>query len=265
LFNDLKQDFPTTYRYTRNLLFGRSFKQAQIKTTVSAYSSERISYHYNIPPAQITIIPNSANTFTAGTSSSKSVASKYISDKYGIENFILCVSRIEPRKNQALLLEAYLQLKLQKKNISLVFIGKESIDTPCFKNRLHAEQTQNENKIYWFEQVPPDDLQAFYSSCRLFVYPSKGEGFGIPPLEAAISKAPVLCSSTSAMKDFSFFNPYTFHPSNENELKDKLQWIINNPPCNEFLNNVAKQINEQYSWKKSAEILYRLIKQNTIR
>ena len=263
LFNDFKQYFPLIYRYSRNILFRRSFIQADIKTTVSNYSLERIHYHYNIPPHQISVIPNAANLYSNSVVS-KQKAEQYICDKYGINNYLLCVSRIEPRKNQALLLNAYQQLALHKKNIALVFIGKASIEVPSFQKKLKQLSIEKGNNIYWFPQVNAADLTAFYAACRLFVYPSSAEGFGIPPLEAAIAKAPVLCSCTAAMSDFTFFHPYMFNPQNQKEFAEKLQEIIDNPPDTEFLNTVATKINKQYSWKKSAEKLYQLIQQNSI-
>jgi glycosyltransferase involved in cell wall biosynthesis len=66
--------------------------------------------------------------------------------------------------------------------------------------------------FYWIEQVEQADLNNFYLASRLFVYPSKAEGFGIPPLEAAGFHCPVLCSNATAMKDFDFFEPHIFNP-----------------------------------------------------
>lgn len=264
LFNDFKQYFSLSYRYSRNILFKRSFTQADIKTTVSNYSLERIHYHYHVPLHQISVIPNAANLYSH-TIESKQKAEQYICDKYGIKNYLLCVSRIEPRKNQALLLNAYQQLALHKKNVALVFIGKASIEVPSFQQKLKQLYIEKGNNIYWFPQVDAADLTAFYAACRLFVYPSGAEGFGIPPLEAAIAKAPVLCSCTAAMSDFTFFHPYRFDPKNQKEFIEKLEWIIDNPPDSQFLNMVATKINEQYSWKKSAEKLYQLLQKNTIR
>ena len=264
LYNDYQSDFPRAYRYSRNILFKKSFKQARIKTTVSNYSLERISYHYDIPAAQISVLPNAVNHST-GISFSRSAAVKYIRETYGIENYILCVSRIEPRKNQALLLQTYLKSELDKSGISLVFIGKESIKVTAFHKSLYEASENSKKNIFWFRQVSPNDLNAFYAACRLFVYPSKAEGFGIPPLEAALHQVPVLCSGTSAMKDFSFFHPYTFDPSNEKELEEKLLLLVHRPPCTAFLQAVATHINEQYSWKKSAQKLYQLIQLNVKR
>ncbi|MCU7548983.1 glycosyltransferase family 4 protein [Chitinophagaceae bacterium LB-8] len=264
LFNDYKQDFPKSYRYSRNWLFKRSFKQAQIKTTVSQYSLKRICYHYKISPHQISIISNAVNKPATTIFSSKSAAQNYISTKYGIQNFILCVSRIEPRKNQLLLLDTYLQLGLQNQNIALVFIGKESIPTPKFRKKLQEQLESSESQVYWLEQVNYLELQAFYNASLLFVYPSKAEGFGIPPLEAALCNVPVLCSSTTAMESFSFFNPYTFCPDNVLEFKEKLHRMLKEPLTHQTLVSIQKKILDQYSWAQSAQKFYQLIKQSYV-
>lgn len=258
LFNDFKKDFPFSYRLSRNLLFGRSIR-ADIKTTVSSYSRRRISHHYNIPQLEIHVIPNSVNDKLMLYQNSKQEAVDWVKQKFGIENFILYTSRIEARKNHLLLLKTYLKLGLDKQGIALIFIGKESLEIPALTKLIKGLDSDQQKLFHWFQQVDQPDLAAFYRACRLFVYPSKAEGFGIPPLEAAVCQAPVLCSSTTAMCDFDFFRPYDINPDNEEDFEQKLLLMLTDPPTNTFITNVSQQIHRQYSWKKSSEILYNLL------
>lgn len=262
LYNNFSNDLPFFYTKTRNILFGRSIKNAAIKTTVSQYSSEAISKYYNIPVDQITVVPNAVNA-SFSNHLSKEMAVKKIINKFGIENFLLLVSRVEPRKNHMLVLDTFLKLELYKKKIALVFIGSNSINVPVLESTIGGLNNEQKRYFYRFEQVTQDDLAAFYTACRLFVYPSKGEGFGIPPLEAAICKAPVLCSSATAMKDFSFFRPYTFDPYNTAAFEEKLLQELALPPSEDFIQQVADVIAKNYSWKKSAGIFYNLLQSNT--
>lgn len=254
LFNDFPAYFSFNYRTSRNFLFGLSIKNAAIKTTVSGYSRERVSKHYNIPAEQIKIIANGVTKPRL----TKETARRLIKAKFGITDFILYVSRIEPRKNHAVLLEKYIKLQLYK-NIPLVFIGKESIQVKRLQNAVQNLTSEERSMFHWFPQVEHQYLEAFYLACKLFVYPSKAEGFGIPPLEAAICEVPVLCSSATAMSEFNFFEPYTFDPNNETELELKLSSILTDPPSEDFLKNVAGIVADTYQWQQSAQLFYELL------
>ncbi|MDB5230304.1 MAG: glycosyltransferase [Chitinophagaceae bacterium] len=259
LFDDFKDSFSFLYRQKRNFLFRRSMLNANIKTTVSPYSQQRISANYRIPMEDIHIIPNAVNSGFGAKFRDKESSKKFINEKYKIENFLLCVSRMEPRKNQLLLLDTYLQLELYKQNVSLVFIGKESIRVEEFKKRMDSLTPQQKRYIHWLKQVDQNDLEAFYKACRLFVYPSKAEGFGIPPLEAAICRVPVLCSNATAMEAFYFFHPHVFNPSDKDLFSKKLIYLLNNEPSETFLDQAAKSVSETYSWKKSAATFINLL------
>ncbi|GLU51240.1 glycosyltransferase family 4 protein [Dyadobacter frigoris] len=263
LFNDYKNDFSLIYRLTRSVLFGRSIRRADIKTTVSDYSKGRICQHYNLSAKQVHVIRNGVNDSLMHFQDSRHEAVSLVRQKFGVENFILYTSRFEPRKNQLLLLKKYLKLDLYKKGIALVFIGSESVKIPAL-TKLINELTQEQRKyFFWFKQVQQADLAAFYRACRLFVYPSKAEGFGIPPLEAAVCQAPVLCSSATAMKDFIFFEPYRFDPSDERDFEQKLLMMLSLPPDKTFISRVATRIQQQYHWKKSSEKFYDLLQDHT--
>ncbi len=252
MYQERPEDFSLLYAQVRRILFSRSFKKAYFKTTVSHHSRRSISRYLRTPESEICIIPNAVNDAFSKNFASRKEAVVYIKEHYGIDNFILFVSRFEPRKNHLLLLKKYIQLELYKKEIPLVFIGKKSIEVPEF-NLLVGSLSQEQKKyIHFLSDIPQVDLVGFYGSCRLFVYPSKGEGFGIPPLEAAFCGAPVLCSNASAMRDFDFFEPYTFNPDSEHEFEEKLTDMINHPVSEEFIQKVRHSIRNKYCWQKSA-------------
>ena len=106
-------------------------------------------------------------------------------------------------------------------------------------------------QIVHFENVSQLELYSFYNQAELFVYPSVAEGFGIPPLEAAMLKCKVLCSNQTAMSDFDFFGSYLFNPNKPDELKSKMSSILTDDeyPYDEIRNSVISR----YNWKVIAE------------
>ena len=259
LFNDFKSEFSFLYRYARNSLFKRGIRVADIKTTVSDYSKERIGHYYSIPTNKIHVIRNGVSPQFGKVFHTKIEARDYISKKYGSTNFMLYVSRVEPRKNHIALLKAYSRLKMFEKGIELVFIGKESIPVKEVQEFSGSRKLQSRG-IVWFNQVDQDDLEAFYRACIAFVYPSKAEGFGIPPLEAAVCKVPVLCSNRTAMSEYDFFDPFVFDPYNQNELESKLEMLFRQTEEPVRLERIAAAVYKRYSWENSAHQLYQLIK-----
>lgn len=264
MYLERPQDFSKLYIETRRIFFRRSFMKAFLKTTVSEHSRNSISKYFGTDSSDIHVIPNAANHAFKSQYGNKEKAADEIYAKYGIENFILYVSRIEPRKNHILLLKKYLQLQLYRKNIPLVFIGSKSIAVPELELVLNTLTPEQSRYIHHLSNIPQEDLYAFYASCRLFVYPSKGEGFGIPPLEAAFCGAPVLCSNVTAMQEFHFFEPYAFYPDNENEFEEKLIDMINNPVSEDFIKKVSLSVSEKYCWLKSAASFCNILQTATI-
>lgn len=254
LFLDFPEFFPACYRLRNRLLFRWSAKRADYLFTVSEYSKNRISLHFKLDYSQIFVVPNclSENFFENG----RKVPD--IKSKYDLYQYILYVSRFEPRKNHLLLLKAFTELGLWEKKIKLVFIGSRAIKISECENYIKQLPTDIKRSVLILSEITIDELIAFYRNCSLFVYPSLAEGFGIPPLEAAACGISVLCSNTTAMSDFKFLGERLFDPTSLEELKQKITWMLNKGPTDN--SEIKDFIRLKYNWKisalKFAEILF---------
>jgi len=261
-FNEFPAGLSFFYRFSRKYFFKKSFKTAAIKTTVSNHSKQCISKSYKISEKEIAIIPCGISD-VINTNYNRQEATQRIKEKYAIDDFILYVSRIEPRKNHLLLLEVYLELELYKQGLHLVFIGKESIQVPALKNKIRSLHPLQRKYFHWLGHADTKTLTDFYLAGKLFVYPSMAEGFGIPPLEAAALGTPVLCSSATAMKDFNFFEPNIFNPADKMEMKQKLAAMLDQPPLEKNLSAIANEIKSRYNWENNAKKFYTLLTDNS--
>lgn len=241
LFLDYPEYFSLKYRIVYNFLFKFTAKTSDILLTVSNYSKERISLYYSINKENIFVTPNGISLVNGSSISFDN-------------NFILYVSRIEPRKNHIALLRAFVETRLYEKGVDLVIAGKKVVNIPIMDSYINSLPPTVKKHIIF---CTPDDkeLDELFNSCKFFVYPSLAEGFGIPPLEAALHCKLVLCSSSSAMQEFSDLGFIMFDPKNELALKEKMLYC-----CNINLNNIdydaiIQNIMSRYNWDISAKIL----------
>lgn len=138
--------------------------------------------------------------------------------KYLLPNeFLLCVGTIETRKNQKLILEA---LRHLPEKISLVLVGKNSSYRSFLNNFIQSNHL--ESRVQFLENIPFTDLPVIYQLAKIFVYPSKFEGFGIPILEALNSSVPVIAATGSCLEEAG--GPYSLyvHPDDATELSSAI-------------------------------------------
>ncbi|KIO77544.1 glycosyl transferase [Pedobacter lusitanus] len=255
LFLEFKQYFPWTYRMSRKVLFFASAKRSDIVLTVSEYSKIDVSEKFRIDQKNIHVTPN-AVTITPGDEPAVN-----IEQKYGISKYILYVSRFEPRKNHLGLLTAFLKLKLYDQGYHLVFIGskKEKIEQDAFNELQKLIHDDVRKYIHFLEGISWPDLNAFYQQAEVFVFPSLAEGFGIPPVEAAMNGCKVVCSNQTAMSEFGFFK-YLFNPGNQKQLEEMLQAALEDRDYP--FEQIKQAISLKYNWKVIAGNFYNIINED---
>lgn len=262
LFNDFPQYFPPGYARLRNVLFPLSARRANLLTTVSPYSKERISAWYRIDPARINVVPNGVSRNRADDGDLPAPTSPVAELLKSAEGYLLCVSRFEPRKNQAAVLQAFIEGGFWRQGMHLVFVGSRTLKGGDFDATLAATSAVARDKVHFMEGLSFADVQRLYAHAVAAVYPSLAEGFGMPPLEAAVAGVPSLCARNTAMSDFSPLAPYFFDATDRDELTLKLRDVVENRAAHKKMaEGIAAEVAERYSWAVAAETFGRLVDQ----
>lgn len=223
--------------------------------TISEFSKKRIQKHLKAAADKIQVIylGVSSNMYEKQDGDWSEIKEKYqLPDQY-----IMCLSTLEPKKNMELLVEAYKELDASElKDCALVLAGRKGWKMEDF---LQRAESMGENRICITGHVDEADLPALYNHARLFVFPSRYEGFGIPPLEAMASGCPVLCSDIEVLKEVLKDQAVYFCNNNKESLKQALTVCLSTEDdSGKRAERTAYSRN--YCYEKTAAQVYSLLK-----
>ena len=114
--------------------------------------------------------------------------------------YALMVGTIEPRKSHALALDAFERLWEQGSDLSLVIAGRPGWMVDDLMDRLRGHRMLN-RKLFLFEGISDTEIAHLYRNAATLLFLSKGEGFGLPLVEAAHYGTPIVCSDLPVFRE----------------------------------------------------------------
>ena len=139
--------------------------------------------------------------------------------------YLLMVGTIEPRKSHEVALAAMEKLWGEGVHLGLCIVGKEGWMVSDLMARIRSHP-QLGKKLFIFEDSGDDDIQLLYTKAKALLFISKGEGFGLPLVEAANVGTPIVCSDIPVFREIAGnFATYVNH-EDPNKLAEQLkQWV----------------------------------------
>jgi glycosyltransferase involved in cell wall biosynthesis len=137
--------------------------------------------------------------------------------------FVLTVSRLNVRKNLTRLIEAFALAARHDPNRHLVIVGEE--DGACVPITIPDKVI---SRIHFLGYVTENELRWLYENCELFVFPSLGEGYGLPLIEANLLGARIVASDIPVFRELAVATGY-FDPRSVDEIAGAILIGLNNP------------------------------------
>lgn len=228
------------------MAYSLALKKSHRLTTISAFVKEDILKHYpQIDPKKIqpVLCPVVIAEPQKNTSPIK-------------EKYILYVSSFLRHKNVMTLIKAFNQIR-DKVQHQLVLIGREN-DLWRKEIMPYIEEHNLMNRIIHIANgVTNEELSQYYKYADLFVHPSYMEGFGYPPIEAAILETPVVTTKVTSLYEttMGLLNYYE-DPTDEKELAEKIIYVLTNKPSEERLKEISDSYKKEYNYRTIAKKLY---------
>jgi glycosyltransferase involved in cell wall biosynthesis len=139
--------------------------------------------------------------------------------------YALSVGTLEPRKNLAAAIRAFGTLPQRIRGVTpLVIAGQRGWLSGEIERLIHNGEAAGWLRFLGF--VSQEELPVIYAGARLFVYPSRYEGFGLPVVEAMASGVPVITSSVSCLPEIAGDAADLVHPDNVDGLRATLARLL---------------------------------------
>jgi glycosyltransferase involved in cell wall biosynthesis len=164
--------------------------------------------------------------------------------------FVLAVGTLEPRKNLPRLVEAYRRLngELAERH-PLVVVGARGWQTGETLDALHSLG----ERCTMLGYVSDAALAELYRRCAVFCYPSLGEGFGLPVLEAMAAGAAVLTSGVSSLPEVGGEAVEYADPLDVASIAAGLGRVLGDEAHRAELGRLASERARQFTWAGFAE------------
>ena len=215
-----------------NLFIGRSLQMATRIAAVSRVVAEEAVRWFGVSRGRIEIVPNGVDDFFMPDGDE--------------DDYVLFVGTIEPRKGLDDLLAVWDSLPSPRPRLVLCGdAGWGNVPLP-----RDAEVTG---------YVDRTQLRELYRHARAFVYPSRCEGFGIPPLEAMACGAPVIATRTGAIPEYAEGAALLIDPGDRAALRDRLVRLLRDPALRRDLRGRGPERARIYTWDRSASLMTQLL------
>jgi len=233
-----------------NRVFPRSLAAAAAIITDAEYVRRQVIDTYGIDPARVTAIPLAARSIfrPRGREECQPLIAA-LGLAYG--DFLLCVGTIEPRKNLATVLRAFAALPAAvRRRHPLVIVGMRGWLSSPLQGTLEPLVNAGEVRVLGYVDDPT--LAAVYAACRVLIYPSLYEGFGLPPLEAMASGVPVIASTASTLPEVLGPAGILVAPTDAEALAAAMGRIVDDEALRRQLQEAGLAQARQFSWERCA-------------
>lgn len=167
--------------------------------------------------------------------------------------FVLYTGGTDERKNLKRLIQAWSELPADiQADHQLLFAGKIS-ELDLFELKQAGIDAGLEPwQLCFSGYVTDEDLIKLYNLCKLFVFPSWHEGFGLPALEAMACGSPVIGSNTTSVPEVIGLDEAMFDPRDVGSIRDKLSIALTDDDFLRRLRDHGQVQVKQFSWAATA-------------
>jgi glycosyltransferase involved in cell wall biosynthesis len=167
--------------------------------------------------------------------------------RFDIDQYILYVGTIEPRKNILGLVQAFESIAHRYPTVKLVIAGKLGWDYDTLLQYMEASPLRD--RIVLTGYINEAEKHALLKSALLFTYVSFYEGFGLPVLEGMAAGVPTITSNLSSMPEVAGDGAVLVDPHQTGQIAAAIQSLLDDPQARAALVQRGLVQSRQFTWE----------------
>lgn len=171
-------------------------------------------------------------------------------DLAGADRYLAFVGTLEPRKDIPSLIDAFGLLAAGHPDLRLVLAGPDGWGASEVTARIDA--SPHRDRIVRTGWVDDGDRDALLAGAAVFAYPSRLEGFGLPPLEAAAVDTPVVATRVGALPEVLIDAASWCEPADARSLADAISAVLDDEDRAASLITAGRRRVADHSWDDTA-------------
>lgn len=215
--------------------------------TVSEHSRTEIAHHGVCDAGKIDVVHNGVDHILRVEAEPGIVA------RLGLEpgRYVVALAATQAHKNIALLARAFAHQRLA--GLKLVLVGGTKREAFAASGIMLPANTVLSGR------VSDGELRALYEAALCIAFPSRTEGFGLPPLEAMLLGCPAVVASCGALPEVCGAAALYADADDEEVWVAQLRALADNPALRARTSALGMEQARQFTWARAAERLLEIV------
>jgi glycosyltransferase involved in cell wall biosynthesis len=246
----MRETVSTAFRWQFRLWLSRSLMLADRVICVSAHTRDELLARFPEAAGRTEVVHNGVDHVDAERLDATGEA--FVRALALPKDYVLYAGSLDVRKNVGLVLDALERLRARGRTASLVLAGQSWFGSGSVEQRVGRMRAEGfDIRPLGYQSAP-----VFYELMRraaLFVFPSRGEGFGLPPLEAMRLGTATIVSNAGSLPEVCGDAAPAVGPDDAEGLATVVDRLLRSPEDRRSWAEKGRRRAEAFSWRRAAE------------
>jgi glycosyltransferase involved in cell wall biosynthesis len=224
--------------------YRRSARDADVLVAVSSFSRDEIARHLDVDPAPVRVIYPGLHPAPEGPFTKPPHERAYA----------LFVGATEVHKNVSLLIDAW--AASSPAGLDLAIVGQPGRDHESILARAEGLG----GRVIVTGRADDEALERWYRHASVFVFPSRAEGFGYPPLEAMARGVPVIAARAASLPEVLGDAASYVDPDDPADLRRAVEELVDDIERREQRIARGRERAARYTWSEAAAAMTAILR-----